>query len=278
MKFMKITTIYIDWNLFSILKNPRLEPHLILQKFLSINKNSIRLVYSPAHLEDLVQTTEKFIDRRNEDLKYLSEQTNNNCIVNYWGTTDTIIENREAQEFFETNQSDNSLGIIPVVDSMRKMMTDHWGIIRDNILKEYFKREPSQVCNFTKDELNEYVKMIGISSSLEDFLKFGLHLRTSPTDILSYTDFFSTAYINLDLIQFFPDTMAEKGNFENLKNDALHSAYGLLCNAFITNDNKCFHKSKFLFDYYGSASILIRTCKVKNMETLKSQLNSILEN
>jgi hypothetical protein len=274
---MKTKTIYIDWNLYSILKKPVLEPHLLLHSFLTSNKKAIRLVYSPAHLGDLAQTSENFNERRNEDLKYLSEKTNNKCIVGYWGTSDIIIDNRDPLEFFETNEIDNSHPTLEMFDSFRRIFTDQYGMIRDQIVRHHFRVEPSEICNFSKNQLDQLIKMVGVSPSLEEFLKFGLHLRTSPTDVLSYIDFYYTAYINLDLINFFPDSMVEEGEFENLKNDALHSAYGSLCDAFITNDNKCFHKSKFLFNYYKCSTTLIRTCKVKNIALLENQLDSILE-
>ncbi|MDP2722243.1 MAG: hypothetical protein Q8O72_05770, partial [Bacteroidales bacterium] len=91
-------------------------------------------------------------------------------------------------------------------------------------------------------------------------------------------DYYTTAYMNLDLIGFFPDSMNENGDFSNLLNDSKHSGYGSLCKSFITNDSKCYHKSKFLFEYFGSKSKLIKTCKIKNNLTLLEQdLNSLID-
>ncbi len=64
---------------------------------------------------------------------------------------------------------------------------------------------------------------------------------------------------------------------KNLFNDAKHSAHGLQCYALITNDRKCYLKSKFLFEFIGSKSILIKTVKVKDIEVLKNELESIFE-
>jgi hypothetical protein len=48
---------YIDWNLFTILKEPKLNPHIILNDFLNNNSDKITLVYSDAHLGDLEKTS-----------------------------------------------------------------------------------------------------------------------------------------------------------------------------------------------------------------------------
>jgi hypothetical protein len=266
--------IYMDWNLYAILKNPFLEAHLILKKFLNDNKNSISLVYSTAHLDDLCQMSDKLTADQNKDLKYLGIQTNNRAIVNYWGSSEVIIDKRDPIEFFETNELNNSTSFLKIIDVQRRMITDKYGLIRDKILREHFKIDPKHICNLSKDQLDILIKEMGISNSLDDFLKWGLELRTSSVDILSYVDYYYTAYTSLDLINYFPDSM-EEGEFENLKNDAMHSAYGSLCDAFITNDNKCYHKSKFLFDYFKSTSKLIRTCKIKNIEVLQNELTSI---
>ena len=67
--------IYIDWNLFSILKNPKQESHIILQDFLDKYKNEIVLVYSDAHLGDLSKTSSDCQKILLEDLQFLSDKT-----------------------------------------------------------------------------------------------------------------------------------------------------------------------------------------------------------
>ncbi len=271
---MKKTTIYIDWNLYSIMKAPKLEPHLILKRFIEKHSDKIVLVYSPAHLGDISNIKDSI--QRNQDLSYLSKMTQNNYIVNYWGSTDVVLDSRDAQEFFDTNQQDNSDSFIQTAIKIVDNFANKYGDLRDKILREHFKTDPKNVSNFTIEQLDELVRLTKISESLDEFLKFGLHLRTSPTDKLSYNDYYYTAYTNLDLLNYFPDSMNEQSNFHNLKNDALHSAFGSLCGAFITNDNKCYHKSKFLFNYFGCKSKLIKTCKIKDTELLKIELDKTL--
>jgi len=269
--------IYVDWNLFSILKNPTLSPHNLLNKFLKSNTDKITLVYSDAHLGDLSKTIDDNL--RTDDLNYLSKKTKDLSIVHYFGRNYIDVENRNPLEFYETNVYDNSTEPLAPFQTIVKQMTDKYGSLRDDIIKTHFKLEPKNICNFSVSQLDELIKMIGISNSLKEFVEFGLQLRgDTTTNPLTYVDYYVTAYMNLDLIGFFPDSMNKKGDFNNLLNDSKHSAYGSICKAFITNDNKCYHKSKFLFEYFKSNSKLIKTCKIKNgISELEKNLNSLTE-
>jgi hypothetical protein len=210
-------------------------------------------------------------------LNYLSEKTKDLVMVKYFGRDYIDIENRKALEFYETNVYDNSTEPLAPWHTLVKQMTNNYGPLRDDIIKKHFKLDPKRICNFTVSQLDELIKMIGISNSLKEFIEFGLQLRgDTSTNPLSYIDYYTTAYMNLDLIGFFPDSMNEKGDFSNLINDSKHSAYGSLCKAFITNDNKCYHKSKFLFEYYGSKSKLIKACKIKDIDRFEKDLNSLI--
>jgi len=263
--------------LFSILKEPILSPHVILNDFLKRNSDKITLVYSDAHLGDLAKTAEGLSETLKNDLNYLSEKTKNLVVVKYFGRDYIDVENRHALEFYEQNVYDNSTAQLVQWQTVVEQMTDNFGPIRDEIIKTHFKLEPKSICNFSVSQLDELIKMIGISSSLKEFIELGLALRGDTSkNPLTYIDYYTTAYMNLDLIGFFPDSMNEKGDFSNLLNDAKHSAYGSICKAFITNDNKCYHKSKFLFGYFKSISKLIKTCKIKNGTTeLERELNSL---
>lgn len=269
--------IYIDWNLFSILKNPKLSTHILLDDFIKSNTDKITLVYSDAHLGDLAKTIDENL--RTYDLNYLSERTKDLTIVHYFGRDYIDVENRNPLEFYETNVFNNSTEPLAQFQTAVKQLTDNYGPLRDNIIKTHFKLDPRSICNFSVSQLDELIKMMGISNSLKEFIEYGLQLRgDTSTNPLTYVDYYITAYMNLDLIGFFPDSMNEKGDFSNLLNDSKHSAYGSMCKAFITNDNKCYHKSKFLFEYFKSNSKLIKTCKIKNgISELEKDLNSLIE-
>ncbi|WP_028873250.1 hypothetical protein [Psychroserpens burtonensis] len=270
---------YIDWNLFSILKEPKLNPHIILDDFLKRESDKITLVYSDAHLGDLAKTSDEFKDIRKNDLNYLSAKTKDLVMVKYFGRDYVDVEKRNALEFYETNVYDNSTEPLAQWQTVVKQMTDSFGPIRDNVIKTHFKLDPKSICNFSVSQLDELIKMIGIGNSIKEFVEFGLSLRGDTSkNPLTYIDYYTTAYMNLDLIGFYPDSLNENGGFSNLLNDSKHSAYGSICKAFITNDNKCYHKSKFLFEYFKSNSKLIKTCKIKNRTAeFEKELNSLTE-
>ncbi|WP_435263839.1 hypothetical protein [Tenacibaculum sp. nBUS_03] len=270
---------YIDWNLFSILKEPKLKPHIVLNDFLKRQSDKITLVYSDAHLGDLARTSDELPNIRINDLNYLSEKTKDLVIIKYFGRDYVDVENRNALEFYEQDVYNNSMAPLVQWQTIVKQMTDNYGPLRDDIIKTHFKLDPKNICNFSVSQLDELIKMIGISGSLKEFVEFGLSLRgDTTTNALTYIDYYTTAYMNLDLIGFFPDSMNEKGDFSNLLNDSKHSAYGSICKAFITNDNKCYHKSKFLFEYFKSNSKLIKTCKLKNgTSELENELINLTE-
>lgn len=270
--------IYIDWNLFSILRNPELKPHILLDNFLKSNSDKITLVYSDAHLGDLSKTSNELNEIRNKDLMYLSEKTQDLSIVNYFGRDYVDIGYRNAVEFYETNEIDNSSQPLAQFQIIVKQMTDNYGEIRDDIIRKHFNTDPKNICNFSVSQLNDLIKMMGISNSLKEFIEFGLKLRGDTSkNPLTHIDYYMTAYMSLDLIDFFPDSMNMNDDFNNLLNDSKHSAYGSICKAFITNDNKCYHKSKLLFEYFGSNSKLIRTCKVKNLSELEIDLDNLIK-
>ena len=269
--------IYLDWNLFSILKAPKLAPHIILKEFIEDNKETIILVYSDAHLGDLTKTSKHSNDILIKDLNYLSEVTNHLSIVKYFGRDGVETSFRNALEFFDTNKADNESGILSFLLHFAKKMTNPYGHFRE-IIRKHYSTDTKDICNYSVAELDALIKTMGISNSLKELIEFGLNLRgdtsKNPT---TYFDYYVTAYNNLDLIGFFPDSMKQKDGFNNLLNDSKHSAYGSLCKAFITNDNKCYHKSKLLFEYYNSDSKLIRTCKRKNdLDNYRKELNSLL--
>lgn len=270
--------IYIDWNLFSILKNPKQESHLLVRDFLKENENEIILVYSDAHLGDLSKTSSHSQQILFEDLKFLSDKTRDLLIVKYFGRGYIDVEKRDVRKFYEANNYENSTEQMLHWQTIVQTFTDQYGPIRDNIVKEHFQLDAKEICNFTIEQINTLIKLIGISTSLDEFVKFGLNLRgDTSSNPLAYTDYYMTAYMNLDLIGFYPDLFNTQKGFDNLLNDSKHSAYGSMCKAFITNDNKCYLKSKFLFDYYKSNSKLIRTCKRKNgLDELRNELQSLV--
>lgn len=270
--------IYIDWNLLSILRNPKLEPHKILANFLDTNRERFKLVYSEAHLDDLAKSNNRNDSLVKTDLKYISDKTKGLAIVKYFGRGYVDIEYRDPAEFYESNIADSTSEPFSQMQLVVDQMTSQFGPIRDNVIRTHFKTDPKEICNFSVSQLDELIKRIGISNSIKGFIEFGLQLRGNASrNPLTHIDYYMTGYMNLDLIGFFPDSLEGKQSFNNLLNDSKHSAYGSMCKAFITNDNKCYHKSKLLFEYFDCDSALIKTCKLKgNLDNFRNSLNGLV--
>jgi hypothetical protein len=102
---------YLDWNVFD--KIQKLNELPVAEKAIyspienSIVKANIIVPYSNAHLEDLKRGYVKSIEFIDGDLNTLSRLTNNLCIVQYWGSKETVLETRDACEFFYSMVDDS---------------------------------------------------------------------------------------------------------------------------------------------------------------------------
>lgn len=268
--------IYLDWNLYSILKKPEFEVHKVLRDFIVQNRHKMNLFYSDAHINDLRQTSKKKKDKLQKDLAYLSEITENSCFVHYFGRPQVTSEKREPNEFYNSICEEQSEIYLKIASWIVSLFLARYGKMRNYYAKKQLKLDARQISNLSKIELDELIRSTKQYENLEQLFNQGIELRGSNLKNMSFVDYYCSAYTSLDFISYSPDKMKSKGSFENLKNDANHSAYGCLCDSFITNDKKCFLKSKFLFNYYKSNSKLIKTCGVKNIDLFEKQLNEIL--
>jgi len=68
--------IYLDWNVFSGLKNPRTEDLRELKELIQENKNHSQFIYSDTHFEDLIKSympDNKYFNEDLNNLDYLTE-------------------------------------------------------------------------------------------------------------------------------------------------------------------------------------------------------------
>lgn len=268
--------VYLDYNLYSILKNPTNPEHILLSKFLKSNANKIQLVYSEAHLEDLSKgKVPKLIEK---DLDNISALTSNICLVNYWGREKITQERRNIKEFYESHKKEQNSGCIGIIKWLNFLgLNKFWQWIRRKQMPKTHKEDISKISNYSESKIDQLVSNIGQYISLDEWVDAQLQLSSISYKNTNIIDYYTTAYNTLDLISYYPEKLGKKNKFENIFNDAKHSAYGSQCDAFITNDRKCYLKSKFLFEFVGSRSKLIKTVKVRDLGVLRNQLQSILE-
>ena len=115
--------VYFDWNIFSYLRNPQTENVFSIKRYIQDNHNTILLVYSPAHLQDLKRsyfTSETGRLETKKDLEILSDLTRDNCLC-YNLTDKTVfpyIKNPWAyfNEIFIDDSQDNLFDFENVFD------------------------------------------------------------------------------------------------------------------------------------------------------------------
>lgn len=98
--------VYLDWNIFSYLKNFKTdkEPYITLNRNLLKHKENLLLPYTSAHLTDLITSykqSEKGKQKTLEDLKYLEDLTSNLCIMYDYKKQETYPDRYNIMDYFE---------------------------------------------------------------------------------------------------------------------------------------------------------------------------------
>jgi|GEM_PF-6726163 hypothetical protein len=98
--------VYLDWNIFSYLKNFKTnkEPYITLNQNILKHKESLLVPYTSAHLTDLITSykqSEKGKEKTLADLKYLEELTNNLCIIYDYKEQKTYPDKYNIMDYFE---------------------------------------------------------------------------------------------------------------------------------------------------------------------------------
>ena len=97
--------VYLDWNIFSYLRNfgESKEPYISLNHH--ITSNSVILIpYSSAHLTDLIpsfKSSEKGKIQTELDLNFLAKITDHNCILHDYKEQRTYCDRYDLNEYFE---------------------------------------------------------------------------------------------------------------------------------------------------------------------------------
>jgi len=274
MKYRNKKLVYLDYNLYSIFKGPTNPEHVLLCEFLKANEDKIQLVYSDAHLDDLSKgKIPRLIEK---DLENISGFTNDFCLVNYWGRKHITLQKRSIKEFYESQKKEQNNGCIGFIKWLTFLgLNKFWQKIRSNQVPKTHREDVSKISNYSVSKINQLVENIGQYNSFDEWVDAQLQTSTISYKNANIIDYYTTAYNTLDLISYYPEKLDKKNKFENLFNDAKHSAYGSQCDAFITNDYKCYLKSKFMFKFTSSKSILIKTVRLKNLDVLKQELISL---
>ncbi len=98
--------IYLDWNILNKIEKKSDLPieefkvYDFIEKFVKLE--GIFTPYSNAHLQDLIRGFKKNPAYIDGHLRTIESITQNLCICQYWGKSDTVFHNRDVTEFFKS--------------------------------------------------------------------------------------------------------------------------------------------------------------------------------
>jgi hypothetical protein len=145
--------LYFDWNAMAGFRTPTLEPYTSLANIITLNRKSILIPYSPAHLEDLSKgwnKSEKSVEFTKSDLKFIGDFTRNNLYGQFWKEKEVKHVIREPQEFFDSIRDESPLDLANTTDLTQ--LIDSLEI--EESQKEHFRKEVSPYTDFVFG--NEY--------------------------------------------------------------------------------------------------------------------------
>lgn len=128
--------IYLDWNIISSLRNSSVndDPYKVLERILINNSDKILILYSSAHLTDLIVSynqSESGKQQTKLDLDYLEKLTNNHCLLYDYRSQRTYPDQVLIQNYF---------------DDLLKSEDMHSGSF-DNFLESFENIETKEILN-----------------------------------------------------------------------------------------------------------------------------------
>lgn len=203
--------VYFDWNIYSYIRTERGQVFSEISEFLSRNKSSILLAYSPAHLQDLKRSyfkSEKGKLETEKDLEFLGNLTSNHCLCYNFkekSVYPNVIDPKEYfQEIFVDAEEEDLFNFENLFDNddpLGKLWQSYWKLLKllpsgidfaqleklpkdYQVLNDFFKstKESDTFGNLLEDILN-------IIQNPDDFEKIFKTIRTnSNKDLKIETD------------------------------------------------------------------------------------------
>lgn len=176
------------------------------------------------------------------------------------------------EKLFDLNFLNNHDGDPSTVELLKKIFPDHTQPMNITELLEYFlgmvktmnedKTVYKNLRNLTDKHLNngkftvdyneinfnEDFKDSVLQKSFIDFVKDNLNPNQNKE--ISKYDFFTNAYLNLDILGISKES-SKNVKFNNILNDALHSYYGAYCDCVVSDDSGFLTKTRVLYKLLG---------------------------
>ncbi len=176
-----MTYAYLDWNVFDRIEKKdnldaeqrdafsKIEQLIIDQKIIS--------PYSNAHINDLLRGHANNPTYIPKHLETLNRLTQNLCIVQYWGNTQTTWHYRDVNEFFNSALNDKDVTSKPFTEllDLDETTAGLWkaqlellrAIPVPNNFKEIYKASP--IFNFMFPRTKTQMNMLAMCEDLYDF-------------------------------------------------------------------------------------------------------------
>lgn len=263
--------VYLDWNIFSYLKNYKeeREPFISLNRNLLKNADKILIPYTSAHLTDLIESYNKSDQGRTEtlaDLKYLEELTHNLCILYDYKDQKTYPDKYNIHEYFEELLRSETL-MSGGIDNLFSTSDDsHVGKLFQSML-DMFKEIPSGIDPGTFDNIPpKFAALKNLFPSSErnsyyDLLKHSFNLLSDyNNDPKTYKSIRNASLEQLRLTHDYKKSNKPLDEISNnLKRSALKKSFKEFADETIKNSLKDKEASRFdvftnyyiLLDYFG---------------------------
>ncbi len=118
--------IYFDWNVLTQLKNPKTEPFISLASKVEALKKYALMPYSAGHVSDLMKGWDDSVGKNEfiyKDLGFISEFSQNQMFVHYWGDEAVKPMIGPAEAYFDSIKDSHNQPLAEMMD-FRKMVND----------------------------------------------------------------------------------------------------------------------------------------------------------
>jgi hypothetical protein len=166
-------------------------------------------------------------------------------------------ENRDIlHKMFPNLTSDSNTWdlVRAIAPSSKKLLSDreYYKSLRNTLGEKGFKLDPSSG-NWSEEEvidnINNFLKSFGAEMTYFKYIEESFKHRKEPANLF---DFFTTAYLMLDLIGYRADKLPKPTNtMQNIQADAEHAFYGAHCDYFVVVDKILSIKSRILYREFG---------------------------
>ncbi len=140
--------VYLDWNIYSYLRNADNEHTSIttLKKNLQKHSDQILIPYTAAHLTDLKQSakSERGKAELPQDLKFLQSLTNGNCIIHDYIKKVTYSSRIDAEKYFNLIAEDRKNSFDLFENLFKDTLTSELSELGKRIIQQ-FKSTPSPI-------------------------------------------------------------------------------------------------------------------------------------